>query len=239
MFKTFALKVFKYSSKFYVILHNTGRLSLSDFKIFGNRSETYFPFFTSSNILIFLSNARYRLLSLLASRFFELMDAMLMKTFLCDHASNTVINECKIEQKHSNSESSKKKFVFLFGMAFIMLLFRAIRKTVFNTINIILSNMIADEIYEIEIPIIIEKNLATYEYDSFARSYHAYMDIWNPLIGEMLKYKPESTIEVEKHAVAIVWSNSLDKESVVGHISQSISEMVKKKLECKISKCLK
>ena len=28
--------------------------------------------------------------------------------------------------------------------------------------------------YEIEIPMFIEKNLATYEYDSFARGYHAY-----------------------------------------------------------------
>ena len=45
--------------------------------------------------------------------------------------------------------------------------------------------MIAEEIYEIEITIIIEKNLATQEYDSFARGYDAYMDIWNPLIGEI------------------------------------------------------
>ena len=31
--------------------------------------------------------------------------------------------------------------------------------------------------YETEIPIIIEKYLAKYEYDSFAGGYHAYMDI--------------------------------------------------------------
>ena len=47
--------------------------------------------------------------------------------------------------------------------------------------------MITEEMYEVEIPIIIEKNLATYKYDSFARGYHVYMDIWNPLIGEILK----------------------------------------------------
>ena len=54
--------------------------------------------------------------------------------------------------------------------------------------------------------------------DSFARTYHAYMDIWNPLIVEILKCKPEPTNEVDKHGVAIMRSDSLGKESVVGHI---------------------
>ena len=63
-----------------------------------------------------------------------------------------------------------------------------------------------------EIPIIIKKNLITYEYDSFARGFHAYMDIWNPLIGEILKCKREPTKEVDKHAAAIMRSNSFGKE---------------------------
>ena len=84
--------------------------------------------------------------------------------------------------------------------------------------------MITKEIYEIEIPIIIKKNLATYEYDSFARGNHAYIDIWNPLIGEILKCKREPKNEVDKHAVAIIRSNSLGKESVAGHIPQNISK---------------
>ena len=79
--------------------------------------------------------------------------------------------------------------------------------------------------HEIEIPIIIKKKLATCEYDSFARGYHAYMDIWNPLIGEILKCKPEPTNEVGKHAVAIMRSNSFGKESVVGHIPQNILKL--------------
>ena len=78
--------------------------------------------------------------------------------------------------------------------------------------------------YEIEIPIIIEKNMATYEYGSFARGCYAYMDTWNPLIGEILKCKRELTNEVDKHAVTIMSSNSLGKESVVGHIPQNISK---------------
>ena len=81
----------------------------------------------------------------------------------------------------------KTKFVFSFGMTLLALLFSVIRKTVVNAQNIKSSNMISEEMYEIEISIIIEKNLATYEYDSFTRGY--YMDIWNPLIGDILKSK--------------------------------------------------
>ena len=78
--------------------------------------------------------------------------------------------------------------------------------------------------YEMEIPIIIDKDLVTYEYDSFARGFHVYMDIWNPVIVEILKCKREPTNEVDKHAVAIMCSGSLGKESVVGHIPHNISK---------------
>ena len=78
--------------------------------------------------------------------------------------------------------------------------------------------------YEMEIPIIIDKNLVTYEYDSFARGFHVYMDICNTVIGEILKCKREPTNEVDKHAVAIMCSDSLGMESVVGHIPHNISK---------------
>ena len=78
--------------------------------------------------------------------------------------------------------------------------------------------MITEKMYEIEIPIIIERKLATYEYDSFARDYHAYMDVWNPLIGDILKCKRESANEVDKRTVAIMQSNSLGKKLVVERI---------------------
>ena len=68
-----------------------------------------------------------------------------------------------------------------------------------------------------KIPIIVDKDLVTYEYDSFARGFHVYMTIWNPVIGEILKCKREPTIKVDKHAVAIMCSDSLGKESVVRH----------------------
>ena len=78
--------------------------------------------------------------------------------------------------------------------------------------------------YEMEIPIINDKDLVTYEYGSLARGFHVYMDMWNPVIGEILKCKRESTNKVEKHAVAIMCSDSLRKESVVGHIPHNISK---------------
>ena len=70
---------------------------------------------------------------------------------------------------------------------------------------------------EIEIPIIIGKNLATYKLTLLLEAI-MHMDVWNPRIGEILKYRRELTNEVDRHAVAIMRSNLLGKESVVGHI---------------------
>ena len=71
------------------------------------------------------------------------------------------------------------------------------------------SNMITGEIYEIDIPIYIEKDWIMYEYNSFARGYHAYMNIWNPLVGETMKCRQEPSNEVDKNDVAIIRSDSL------------------------------
>ena len=51
-------------------------------------------------------------------------------------------------------------------MTFITL-FWAIRKTVFNADNVKSSNIISEDMYEIDIPIITEKDSAAYEYDSY------------------------------------------------------------------------
>ena len=59
---------------------------------------------------------------------------------------------------------------------------------------------------------------------TFARGCHAYMDIWNRLVGDILKCKREPTNEVDNNAVAIMQSNSLGKELAVGHIPQNISK---------------
>ena len=73
------------------------------------------------------------------------------------------------------------------------------------------SSIITEEMYEIDIPIYIEKDWITYEYNSFARGYHAYMNVWNPLVEETLKCRQEPSNEVDKNAVAIIRSDSWEK----------------------------
>ena len=40
--------------------------------------------------------------------------------------------------------------------------------------------------------------------ESFVRGYHAYMDIWNPVIGEELQLKREPENTRDGYAVAVV-----------------------------------
>ena len=84
------------------------------------------------------------------------------------------------------------------------------------------SNIITEEMYEIDISVCIEKDWITYEYNSFARGYHAYMNIWNPLVGETLKWRQEPSNEVDKNAVAIRRSDSWEKETIVRHVPQNV-----------------
>ena len=84
--------------------------------------------------------------------------------------------------------------------------------------------MITEEMYEIDIRIYIEKDWIMYEYNSFARGYHANMNIWNPLVGETLKCRQEPWNEVDKNAVAIIRSDSREKEIIVEHVPQNISK---------------
>ena len=50
------------------------------------------------------------------------------------------------------------------------------------------------------------------------------MNIWNPLAGETLKCRQETSNEVDKNAVAIIRSDSWEKETIVGHVPQYISK---------------
>ena len=67
---------------------------------------------------------------------------------------------------------------------------------------------------------------SAFQFDSYVRGYHAYMNIWEPLLGECLKCVKEPTNEVDKHVVAVVRINSLSKEVVVGHVPKFISMIV-------------
>ena len=69
-------------------------------------------------------------------------------------------------------------------------------------------------------------NGSAFQFDTYVRGYHAYMNIWGPLLGKCLKCVKEPTNEVDKHAVAVVRINSLSKEVVVGHVPKFISMIV-------------
>ena len=64
----------------------------------------------------------------------------------------------------------------------------------------------------------------TYQRYYIGEHYIISLDIWNPVIREILKCKREPTNEVDKHAVTIMCSDSLGTESVVGHIPHNISK---------------
>ena len=50
------------------------------------------------------------------------------------------------------------------------------------------------------------------------------MNIGNPLVGETLKCRQEPSNKVDKNAVAIIRSDSWEKEAIVGHVAQNISK---------------
>ena len=79
--------------------------------------------------------------------------------------------------------------------------------------------------YEIDIPIYIKKDWITYEYNSFTRGYYGYMNTWNPLVGETFKRGQEPSDEVDKNAVAIIRSDSREKETTVGHVPQTFTKL--------------
>ena len=48
------------------------------------------------------------------------------------------------------------------------------------------------------------------------------MNMWNPLVGETLKCRQEPWNEVTRNAVAIIRSDSWEKETIVGHVPKNI-----------------
>ena len=46
--------------------------------------------------------------------------------------------------------------------------------------------------------------------ESYVRGYHAYMDIWTPVIGQALLLKREPTNSQDVHAVAIYFEDQID-----------------------------
>ena len=67
---------------------------------------------------------------------------------------------------------------------------------------------------------------SAFQFASHVKGYHAYMKIWESLLGECLKCVREPTNEVDKHAVAVVCIDSLSKEVVVEHVPKFISMII-------------
>ena len=59
------------------------------------------------------------------------------------------------------------------------------------------------------------------ELDSHIRGYHAYTDIWSPVVGEILLLKREPDNLVDASAVA-VWK----EDKIVGHVPYNIASVI-------------
>ena len=59
------------------------------------------------------------------------------------------------------------------------------------------------------------------EFDSYIREYHAYRDIWSPVVGEIMLLKREPDNLVDAAAVA-VWK----EDKIVGHVPYNIASVI-------------
>ena len=59
------------------------------------------------------------------------------------------------------------------------------------------------------------------EFDSYIRGYHAYRDIWSPVVGEILLLKREPDNLVDASVVA-VWK----EDKIVGHVPYNIASVI-------------
>ena len=83
--------------------------------------------------------------------------------------------------------------------------------------------LINEDMYDVAMPIWVMKIV---QHSSFARGYHVYMNIWEPLVGKCLKSRKESTNEMDKTAVAVIRINFYSKKVVVGHMLKNMSKIV-------------
>ena len=81
--------------------------------------------------------------------------------------------------------------------------------------------------FDVEIPILIGNSLSVLKQNSNARGYHAYMNIWKPLIDHSLRCKREYDNIHDENAVAVIHSNHIGPR-VVGHVPVLHSSMFKK-----------
>ena len=68
--------------------------------------------------------------------------------------------------------------------------------------------------YNVAIPIWTMTNSSTFQFDSFIRGNHVYMNIWEPLVGEFLKSRKSQP------------TKSTSEKVVVGHVAKNMSKVV-------------
>ena len=82
--------------------------------------------------------------------------------------------------------------------------------------------------FDVEIPILIGNSFSFLKHNSYARGYHAYMDIWKPLIGDdNFRCKQEYDNMHDENAVVVIHSNHIGPR-VVGHVTFLYSSTFKK-----------
>lgn len=99
-----------------------------------------------------------------------------------------------------------------------------------------LSDILLQDI-ERPIPLCIVKE-KRYSFNSFVRGYHAYMDSWDPKVGdENLELVPEEDNEHDDFAVAIKF-----EDRIVGHVPKNLSKIMNRftkipscSLRCKVT----
>ena len=84
--------------------------------------------------------------------------------------------------------------------------------------------LITEQIYDIAIPLNIDKDLAKLEHEPLARVYHAYLNTWVPLTGERLKSKRKPTRMQFLSYEQVQW----EKMHIPKDISKSVSMFLTK-----------
>ncbi len=74
-------------------------------------------------------------------------------------------------------------------------------------------------------------DLQVLEIHSYVRGYHAYMDIWTPVEGEVLLVKREPTNFKDRHAVAV-----FKDDAIVGHVPYNIAPRLSQFLRRDVNK---
>jgi hypothetical protein len=65
----------------------------------------------------------------------------------------------------------------------------------------------------------------------YIRGYHAYMDVWNPVVGQTLVVKREPTNSKDKNAVGVFL-----EDVVVGHVPHNLAPRFSKFLQRDVNK---